>query len=90
MLIHVKAMCEVHFYGQPGRVKAFCLLDRAAYQQTLTLDEFVRRQFAQMQSTVIRLKKFLDHVASLAAKACEVSGRRSWCIDVLVRHSERR
>ena len=72
VLIHVKAMCEVYYYGQTDRVKSFCLLDRHAYQQTLTLQEFTRRQFTQMDVTVEKLVKFIDQVAVLAADACQV------------------
>ncbi|CAF5087384.1 unnamed protein product, partial [Rotaria sp. Silwood1] len=49
----------------------FCLLDRHAYQETLTLQEFSRRQILQMNTTVIKLTKFLDQVAVLAADACQ-------------------
>jgi uncharacterized protein YqfB (UPF0267 family) len=72
VLIHVKAMCEVHYYGQNDQVQALCLLDRYAYQQTLTLDEFIRRQFTQMNITLMKLKDFIDHVANLADQACRV------------------
>ncbi|CAF3175521.1 unnamed protein product [Rotaria sp. Silwood2] len=71
VLIHVKAMCEVYYYGQKNYVQPFCLLDRHAYQETLTLSEFSRRQFLQMNTTVIKLTKFLDQVAVLAADACQ-------------------
>lgn len=72
VLIHVKAMCEVYYYGQTNRVIPFCLLDRHAYQKTLTLQEFTRRQFTQMDVTVEKLIKFIDQVAVLAADACQV------------------
>ncbi|CAF1414036.1 unnamed protein product [Rotaria sordida] len=71
VFIHVKAMCEVYYYGQANYVQPFCLLDRHAYQETLTLQEFSRRQFLQMNTTVIKLTKFLDQVAVLAADACQ-------------------
>lgn len=66
-------MCEVHYFGQNDRVQALCLLDRHAYQQTLSLDEFLRRQSAQMNRTLAQLRDFLDHVAGLAAQACQVT-----------------
>ena len=72
ILIHVKAMCEVYYYGQNNRVEPFCLLDRYAYQETLNLQEFCRRQYAQMNVTVMKLTKFLDQIATLAADACQV------------------
>ena len=72
ILIHVKAMCEVYYFGQSNRIQPFCLLDRHAYQETLTLQEFSRRQLAQMNETVNKLTKFLDQVAVLAADACQV------------------
>lgn len=65
-------MCEVYYYGQKNQTQPFCLLDRHAYQQTLTLEEFSQRQFAQMHLTVVKLTKFLDQVAVLAADACQV------------------
>ncbi|CAF4669138.1 unnamed protein product [Rotaria sp. Silwood1] len=71
IIIHVKAMCEVYYYGQTNYVQPFCLLDRHAYQETLTLQEFSRRQILQMNTTVIKLTKFLDQVAVLAADACQ-------------------
>lgn len=72
VLIHVKAMCEVYYFGQTNRVKPFYLLDRYAYQQTLTLEEFTRRQFTQMDETLVKLMQFIDQVAVLAADACQV------------------
>jgi hypothetical protein len=69
-------MCEVYYYGQTTRVKPLCLLDRHAYQETLTLSEFSRRQFIQMNITVIKLKELLDHIASLAVKACQVNDEK--------------
>ncbi|CAF3406660.1 unnamed protein product [Rotaria socialis] len=71
IIIHVKAMCEVYYFGQKNQAQPFCLLDRHAYQQTLTLEEFTRRQFAQMDTTVTKLNKFLDQVAVLASDACQ-------------------
>ena len=65
-------MCEVYYYGQTNRVKPFCLLDRYAYQKTLTLKEFSQRQFTQMNATVVKLLEFIDQVAVLAADACQV------------------
>ncbi len=73
ILIHVKAMCEVYYYGQIDRVKPFCLLDRYAYQETLTLKEFSQRQFTQMNTTLTKLLQFIDQVAVLAADACQVN-----------------
>ena len=73
ILIHTKAMCEVYYFGQTDRVEPLCLLDRYAYLRTLTLEEFSRRQAAQMETTLMKLKDFLDHVADLAAKACQVN-----------------
>jgi hypothetical protein len=77
ILIHVKAMSEVYYYGQTNRVKPFCLLDRYAYQETLTLQEFSRRQFAQMNLTLSKLIQFVDQVAVLAADACQVNLRET-------------
>ncbi|CAF0983043.1 unnamed protein product [Adineta steineri] len=71
VLIHVKAMCEVYYYGQTDRIKPFCLLDRHVYQQTSTLEEFSRRHFAQMNATSIKLREFIDQIAILAVHACE-------------------
>jgi len=73
ILVHVKAMCEVYYYGQADHIKPFCLLDRYAYQETLTLQEFSRRQSAQMNSTGMKLMEFIDQVAALAANACQVN-----------------
>lgn len=73
ILIHVKAMCEVYYYGQVNRVKPLCLLDRFAYQETLTLNEFCQRQTSQMNATLVRLTEFIDQVAVLAAGACQVN-----------------
>ena len=73
VLIHVKAMCEAYYYGETDRIKPLCLLDRYAYQETLTLQEFSRRQFAQMNVTTIKLHELIDQVAVLAANACQVS-----------------
>lgn len=72
VLIHVKAMCEVYYFGQINRVKPFYLLDRYAYQETLTLQEFTQRQFAQMDQTLEKLMNFIDQVAVLASNACQV------------------
>jgi hypothetical protein len=66
-------MCEVYYYGQVDHVKPFCLLDRYAYQETLTLQEFSRRQFTQMNITVKKLLEFIDQIAVLAADACQVN-----------------
>jgi len=66
-------MCEVYYYGQTNRVKPLCLLDRYAYQETLTLQEFYRRQFTQMNITVKKLLEFIDQIAVLAADACQVN-----------------
>jgi hypothetical protein len=66
-------MCDVYYYGQINRVKPFCLLDRYAYQETLTLQEFSRRQSLQMNQTVAQLIEFLDQIAVLAADACQVN-----------------
>lgn len=65
-------MCEVYYFGQTDNVQALSLLDRHAYQQTLTLEEFLRRQSTQMDRTLTKLKEFLDHVAILASQACQV------------------
>ena len=73
ILIHTKAMCEVYYFGQKDRVQPLCLLDRYAYLKTLTLAEFSQRQTAQMDTTLMKLKDFLDHIADLAAKACQVN-----------------
>lgn len=75
MLVHVKAMCEAYYYGVEDHIQALCLLDRHAYQETLTLDEFSRRQFVQINATAVKLQGFIDQVAVLAANACQVSGR---------------
>ncbi len=77
ILIHVKAMCEVYYYGQTNRVKPLCLFDRYAYQETLTLQEFSRRQFTQMNITVAKLLDFTDQIAVLAADACQVNHRKT-------------
>ena len=66
-------MCEVYYYGQIDRVKPFYLLDRYAYQETLNLEEFSRRQFTQMDQTVEKLMRFIDQVAVLAVDACQVN-----------------
>jgi hypothetical protein len=69
-------MCEVYYYGQTNRVKPFRLLDRYAYQETLTLQEFSQRQFNQMNITVAKLLEFIDQIAVLAADACQVNHRK--------------
>jgi hypothetical protein len=69
-------MCEVYYYGQINRVKPLCLLDRHAYQETLTLQEFSRRQFAQMNLIVNKLLEFIDQVSVLAADACQVNHQK--------------
>ena len=66
-------MCEAYYYGETDRVKPLCLLDRSAYQETLTLQEFSRRQFVQMNATTMKLHELIDQVAVLAANACQVS-----------------
>lgn len=66
-------MCEVYYYGQINRVKPLCLLDRYAYQKTLTLEQFSQKQFNQMNITVTKLLKFIDLVAVLASDACQVN-----------------
>jgi hypothetical protein len=66
-------MCEVYYYGQIDRVKPLCLLDRYAYQETLTLQEFSQRQSTQMNTTLAKLMQFIDQVAVLAADACQVN-----------------
>jgi hypothetical protein len=73
VLIHVKAMCEVYYYGQTDRVQPFCLLDRYAYQETLTLKDFSKRQFTEINTTLMKLLQFIDQVAVLAADACQVN-----------------
>lgn len=66
-------MCEVYYYGQENHIKPLCLLDRYAYQETLTLREFSQRQFNQMHLTVTKLLEFIDQIAVLAADACQVN-----------------